>query len=148
MSQKRVPDLIRRERALQAVKEKFSLKSLDLGKRDCLLLIRFHLVKMGHQRLPKPPKYSTLLGAKKALAGQGVENLEQLLDKHLTRITPAAMLPGDVALIASEAGAPAAELGTLVISVGRKFLGWHPDHPLFAVLEPTIESPFLAAWRA
>jgi hypothetical protein len=58
------------------------------------------------------------------------------------------MLPGDVALVKPEKDAPAWEVGTVVISIGRKFLGWHPDAEQLAVIDPNIPNPFLAAWRA
>lgn len=143
-----VPDLTRRNRALKATQDKFKLQDFQLGKVDCVQLVRFHLVKMGHQNLPKATGYSSPGGMKKVLQDLGVENLEQLFDKLLPRIAPAAMLPGDIGLVMAEPGAPAWRAGTVVISVGRKFLGWHPDHPMLAILEPKVDSPFIAAWRA
>lgn len=145
---KPLPDLNRRRRALEATQKKFAMQNFELGKADCVQLVRFHLVKMGHQRLPKASGYSSPAGVKKALKDLGADNLEQLFDKLLPRITPAAMLPGDIGLVMAEPDAPAWREGTVVISLGRKFLGWHPDHPMLAVLEPTVEMPFIAAWRA
>lgn len=128
--------------------KRFAKQPLRLGKSDCVKKVRFHLVKMGHRKLPSTGDYRGEKGAIEALKRQGVETVEQLLDKYLPRIAPAAMLPGDIALVAAEPGAPAWRAGTAVISVGRKFLGWHPDHPLLAILEPIVDRPFLAAWRA
>ena len=146
--QKPVPDLIRRHRALDATMQKFAGKELKLGEADCVKLVRFHLVKMGHRRLPKATGYSSPGEAKKVLKSMGFRNLEQLFDSLLPRITPAFMLPGDVALVQAEEGEPAWQLGTVVISIGRKFRGWHPDEPRLAIIEPIVERPYLAAWRA
>lgn len=145
---KPVPDLIRRNRALSASMQKFGKQQLKLGTADCIKMVRYHLVKMGHRGLPAPKKYSSPKGAKAELKRLGFDDLEQLFDALLTRIPPAAMLPGDIGLVPSEPDAPAWQLGTVVISVGRKFIGWHPDHPMLAVIEPTVEMPFSAAWRA
>lgn len=145
---KPVPDLVRRNRALVAVQEKFAGKTLDFETADCVKLVRFHLVKMGHRSLPDAKGYKNPVEARKYLRSLGFETLEELFDSLLPRIAPAFMLPGDVALVTAEEGAPAWELGTVVISIGRKFLGWHPDDPRLAILEPLTEAPFLAAWRA
>jgi hypothetical protein len=55
------------------------------------------------------------------------------------------MLPGDIALLKSAPDAPASDLGTITVSLGRKLLGWHGDMETLVVMEPVkIE----AAWRA
>jgi len=145
---KRVPDLIRRNRALTATMAEFAGKALVLGQSDCALLVRFHLARMGHRSLPEPGPYSTPAGVKKVLKGWGFKDLEQLFDSLLPRIAPAYMLPGDIGLVKPEPDAPAWQVGTVVISVGRKFIGWHPDAPILAVCEPLVDEPFIAAWRA
>lgn len=145
---KRVPDLIRRERALNATMDQFGGKAFDLGSADCAKLVRFHLAKMGHRGLPEPPDYSSPIGATKALKAVGFDSLEALFDSLLPRIAPAFMLPGDIGLVKAEKGAAAWRSGTVVISVGRKFLGWHPDNPILAIIHPTVTAPFVAAWRA
>ena len=117
---KPVPDLIRRNNALQATMMKFAGKELRLGEADCAKLVRFHLVKMGHRRLPKATGYSSPGEAKEVLKAMGFKNLEELFDSLLPRITPAFMLPGDIALVKAERGAPAWQLGTVVISIGRQ----------------------------
>jgi len=145
---KRVPDLVRRQRALAATMAEFAGCELELGSADCVKLVRFHLVKMGHRGLPKADGYASPAGVTKVLKGMGFDSLEQLFDSLLPRIAPAYMLPGDIALVAAEPGAPAWRAGTVVISVGRKFLGWHPDQPILAVIDPLVDDPFAAAWRA
>jgi hypothetical protein len=145
---KKVPDLVRRNRALIAVQQQFGGKALDLGAADCVQLVRFHLVKMGHRNLPPATGYDDAVSARKVLRSMGFETLEELFDSLLPRIAPAFMLPGDVAVVAAEEGAPAWEVGTVVISIGRKFLGWHPDADCLAIIDPKIPRPFVAAWRA
>jgi hypothetical protein len=144
----KLPDAVRRERALMATMTRFQGRSFKLGRFDCVVLVRAHLVAMGRRGLPRLPKYRDPAGAMAALKGQGVKTLRQLLDKHLTRIPPAAMLPGDIALVKAEKGEAAWQAGTVVIAVGRKWLGWHPDGRPLAVIEPLVDRPFLAAWRA
>lgn len=149
VKRKPVPDLIRRQRAIDATMLRFGGKNFKLGKADCVQLARYHLVKMGHRRLPKATGYSTPRGAMAVLGKLGAANLEELFDKLLTRIPPAAMLPGDIGLVAlSEPHEPAWQAGSVGICVGRKWLGWHADHAWLAIIEPNDERPFKAAWRA
>ena len=149
MTKKRIPPMVKRQRALEATMHRFAGQNFKIGKADCIQLVRFHLVKMGHRKLPATGKYRGETGAKAALQSQGVETVEALLDKYLERIPPAAMLPGDIGLVEAEEGAPAWRAGTVVIQLpGKKFLGWHPDHALLGVIDPNTETPFIAAWRA
>lgn len=141
-------DLLRRNLALQETHARFKGRPLALGQADCIKAGRFHLVKMGHKGLPKTGAYSTPLGAARALKRQGVETIEQLMDKFLPRIAPAAMLPGDLALVEAAPGEESIGGGSLVISLGRKWLGWPEIGEGFAVLEPIVDRPFKAAWRA
>lgn len=139
------PQLVRRAEALEKTQARFRGKAFKLGSNDCVKLVRFHLKALGH-KLPSTGHYSTPKEAVKQLKKQGAKNLEQLLDKFLTRIPPASMLPGDIALMKSEPEKGTAyELGTIAISVGRKLLGYHGDAETLVVMEPLqIE----AAWRA
>lgn len=140
------PDLIRRQEALEKTQRKYRGKPCILGKYDCVLMLRSHLVAMGHKGLPRPGKYSDAKGAKRELVKQGAKTLEELVDQWLARIPPAAMLPGDVALVPSEPDETSVGGGTIVIGAGHKFLGWHPDAETLAVIEPL--RPPSAAWRA
>jgi hypothetical protein len=151
------PDLIRRQEALDATRAKFKGKPLVLGTYDCIKVMRFHLVKMGHKGLPSPGRYTNALGAKRALADV-MEKLtgkrpkkptfEELGDALLPRIPPAAMLPGDIALVPEDEDGGVGLGGAMVVFIGRKFMSWHPDVEWLADIEPKIEQPFLAAWRA
>jgi hypothetical protein len=162
---KKLPDLIRRQRAIEKTMRRFGGKPLadggiggrtfKLGKTDCIQMLRGHLVAMGHRGLPKLPAYSSPGGAavalRSALKKVGADEdgtLEQLLDALLPRIAPAAMLPGDIALVEAEPRAPAWRAGSVVVSVGRKFLGWHSDCPTLAIIEPIVDQPYVGAWRA
>lgn len=146
---RRIPPMVKRQRAMEATMTRFAGQNFKLGKADCIQLVRFHLVKMGHRGLPSTGKYKAEAGAKAALESQGVKTVEELLDKYLERIAPAAMLPGDIGLVEAEEGAPAWRAGTVVIQLpGRKLLGWHPDSALLAVVEPSVQAPFIGAWRA
>jgi hypothetical protein len=163
-AKKPLPDLIRRQRAINATMLRFGGKVLKggaiggrtfkLGKTDCIHMLRAHLVAMGHRGLPKLPRYSSPGGAtaalKSALRQSGADEdgtLEHLLDALLPRIAPAAMLPGDVALVEAEPHAPAWRAGSVVVSLGRKWLGWHADSPVLAVQEPLVDRPYIGAWR-
>lgn len=152
MSQK-LPDLVRRQRALEKTRDKFAGRTFELGVSDCAILARAHLKAMGHKNVPAPGRYRTVKEAALALraaskkAGAKKAGLVPLLDALLERIPPAAMLPGDLGLVEREEGPLGVDVGSLVISVGTKFWGWHPDDERFALIEP-IGMPFKAAWRA
>jgi hypothetical protein len=142
---RKLKTLIKRQRALDKVMKKFGGKPFELGTNDCVQLTRFHLKALGH-KLPPTGKYATAAQAAAQLKKQGAKNLEQLLDKHLERIPPARMLPGDLAMPPSDPDAPAAKIGTVMVAITpRKFLGWHPDHETLAVMELLQID---AAWRA
>lgn len=142
---RKLKPLIRRQRALEKVMKRFGGRPFELGANDCVKLAHFHLKALGH-KLPSTGHYKTAAQAAAALKKQGAKNLEQLLDKHLERIPPAMMLPGDLAMPPSDPEAPASKFGTVMVAITpRKFLGWHPDHESLAVMELTQID---AAWRA
>ncbi len=68
------------------------------------------------------------------------------MDTLLERIPPAAMLPGDIALIEADPDDAAGD-ETMIVSLGQKYWGWHPDALTLAVL---VVDPIniKAAWRA
>lgn len=150
-----VADLVRRQRAIDASMRRFGGHNFKLGKIDCLKMIRAHAVAMGHRGLPKVPDYSSPGGAMRALATalkrRGADpagDLGDLLDAvGFTRIAPAMMLQGDVALLEAEPQAPAWRAGGLVVFLGHKYMGWHADSPVLAICEPLVDNPFVAAWR-
>lgn len=143
---KKLHPMRKRAKALDRTRDKFGAKEFALGSADCVAMVRFHLKAMGY-KVPLLPKYSTAAGARLALKSQGAKNFEQLLDNlGLERIPAAFMLLGDIALMAAEPNEEeASDLGTLVISVGRKVIGWYPGEPTLVNME-LLASP-LAAWR-
>jgi hypothetical protein len=165
---KPVPDLLRRQRAIDATMRRFGGKvlkdgaiggrKLKLGATDCIRLFRGHLVHMGHRGLPKVPAYSSPGGAMKALSATLAKlgapedgTLKDLADALLPDrgIAPAAMLPGDVAFTEAEPNVPAWRAGSMVIYLGsNKVLGWHPDSGTLAVIDVQASNPFRGAWRA
>lgn len=116
------------------------------GGATCIHLFRTHLKNMGH-KVPVVPRFTTALGAKRAMDAAGFKDLEAIADSLLERIPPAAMLIGDIAILGSDPFFDENMLfDAFVISAGPggKVFGWHPDSPVFANLVPLqIEK----AWR-
>jgi hypothetical protein len=116
----RLPDGERRRRALTATMAKYAGRPLDWRKSDCIRMLRSHLVAMGHRGLPPLPRYSTPLGAGRALKASGHDTIESLLDALLPRIAPSRMLLGDVALMQGEGSFDA-----VTLCIGYRLWGWH-----------------------
>lgn len=127
-----LPDLLRRQRALARVMTKYRGRPLDWAQADCVRMARTLLVAMGH-RVPKLPRYATLPGAARALKATGHDSVEALLDGLLPRIAPAAMLPGDLALMEGDGAFDA-----IALCLGQKLWGWHQDN---ALAEPVVMTP-------
>lgn len=132
-------DLLRRHKALEKTLAKYRTVPFQWGKADCMTMFRSHMVAMGHSGLPKQPKYSTALGAKRALSAMGFETIEALLDSLLPRIAPAAALPGDIILSPGSEG-----LACLSVSLGAKAFGWHEDSQGAVVMR---HRHVIGAWR-
>ncbi len=142
----RVPEMARRMRAIESVRARFEGKPYKIGRSDCAKLVRALLVAMGHRNLPKPKPYKNAIGAKRELTRLGFDSLEQMMDTLLERITPAMMLIGDIGLIDADPEDAAGD-ETLVVSLGNKYWGWHPDQFELAVM--VIDPANIkAAWRA
>lgn len=136
----RKPDLVRREQALTKTLGKYRDKPFVWGVTDCVLMLRSHLIAMGHRKVPKVPEYETALGAKKALKAAGFESVEAMLDSLLPRIAPAQALPGDVLALQGEDG-----LDAVMVSVGYKAAGWQQEVEGMAIVIPLEVK---GAWRA
>lgn len=136
----RKPSMICRQKAVQATMDRYRFRKFDWkAKSTCLHLARFHLRQMG-KRPPALPQIGSLLSAKKALKERGWSNVGDMLDGiGLKRIPPAAMLLGDLAMLESADG-----IGSIVVSVGGKVIGWHDDDAGMVVMEPLS---IAAAWR-
>lgn len=140
------PDLIRRKRATEATLAKYRPLAFDWKKGiTCVHMARFHLRKMGH-RVAELPRIRGIIGAKRALAQRGWDDVTAMLDaqESLTRIAPAMMLPGDLAALPDESG-----LDGIVICAGRhKLLGWHQDwNGGMVEMEANLDA-LKGAWRA
>lgn len=107
----------------------------------CLHLARAQMKHMGH-RPPAIPKFSSALGAQRAMKAAGYETLSDLFDSLLTRIAPAAMLVGDLAIFPGEP-----PFDAVVVSAGSgMMLGWHGAD--LSRLHNIVETgDIVAAWR-
>lgn len=130
-------DLEQRQAALNRTIAKYRGRVLDFKSADCVRMIRFHLLQMGHKP-PPLPRYGSLIGAQRALREKG--GLIAILDTLLPRIAPARMLEGDIAVVGGEGG----EAG--VICVGYKYMGWHQDSAEAVNLVIDLAN-VTAAWR-
>ena len=139
------PNLLRRSRALAAARRKFGKRAFSW--RDavtCVHLARGHLVQMGHR--PEPlPRVRSLVAARRALTERGWADVTDMLDAQpgLMRIAPAEMLPGDIAVLASDDG----NIGAIFLCAGpHKLIGWREDAPAMVVLDLSFDQ-ISAAWR-
>lgn len=140
-----LPDTVRRQQAVAATLARFRGRPMEFRSgHTCVHLARFHLRAMGH-RPPPIPRFSSEIGARRALAERGWGNCADLLDSlpGLCRVAPLAMLPGDLAVIGSEDG-----IGAIVVALARhKFAGWRADG-LDALRVYDVDlSELSAAWR-
>jgi hypothetical protein len=133
--------LTERTKRTEKTLSKFRFRAFDWSNgATCIHVFRTHLKNMGH-KVPVVPKFTTALGAKRAMDVAGFADLESMADSFLQRIPPAMMLIGDIALMEGEE-----IFDALVISAGPggKVFGWHPDAPAFANIIPL---QIKAAWR-
>lgn len=113
-------EIQRRVAAMTKTKERFEGKPFDWSKAaTCIHLMRYHASNMGYEP-PIVPRFRTANGAIKALKKQGVDTLPDLMDKYFTRIAPAQMAVGDIAVFPGEDGIDA----LYVYGQLRAFLGW------------------------
>ena len=98
---------------------------------------------MGHKP-PRVPDLRSALAATRALRATGHASIGALLDAMLPRIAPAAMLIGDLALMAGDEAFDA-----VVVSAGGKVIGYHADQLARGLVNivPIGPQPFIAAWR-
>jgi hypothetical protein len=135
-----LPDLNRRHRALEKTLAKYRGRPRDWKTIDCVRMLRSHLVAMGHKKVPKLPRYSSALGAKRALKAAGFATIAEMIDSILPRIAPAMALPGDVLLVRGDEGFDA-----VTLSLGHKAFGWHEEAEGAVVL---VLHEIEGAWRA
>ncbi|WP_419808392.1 DUF6950 family protein [Sphingomonas sp.] len=136
-------EMLKRQKAAQAVLDRFKGKPMQYGKNDCARLAAMALRKMGHRSpMVKAGIYHSAVGALRAMKKLGFDDLAAAIDSvGLKRIAPAAALPGDLILIPGEG----AFGGALVMAVSNgRVLGYHEDCAGAEVLQPV---EYLAAWR-
>lgn len=141
---KKLPTLEKRRRVVERTMKWVAGHPQKLGVKDCIKMMKFHAGQMGH-KLPSTGHYTSEKEAVRQLKKHGSRTVADVMDKHFERISPASMLLGDFAMPPSEPGAPGSALGTIIIKVAPlKYLGWHPDHEVPAIMEITQID---AAWR-
>ncbi|MAM40647.1 MAG: hypothetical protein CL949_19580 [Erythrobacter sp.] len=129
-------DLEARRVATEATLAKYRGRRLDYARADCVRMIRFHLLQLGHKP-PPMPRYRSIVGARRAYLQAG--GLVTVLDGLLPRIPHARMVLGDVAVLDGDS-----EMDAAVICVGHKVIGWHQDSEQ---LENLVPLEIKAAWR-
>lgn len=137
-------DLAQRVAATEKAVSRFRGKPFDWkNRRTCIHLARAQARALGH-RPPPVPDMRSPTGARRALAATGHASLEALLDSLFTRIPPASMWVGDLALMEGADG-----LGGIVIAAGGKMMGYHADQLDLGLVNivPIGDRPFVGAWR-
>ncbi|MDE0878931.1 MAG: hypothetical protein OSB00_09780 [Sphingomonas bacterium] len=137
-------DLEARRVATEAVVARFRGRPFSwTGRRTCVHLARAQMRALGH-RPPAVPDMRSAASAVRALKATGHDRLIDLFDSLLPRIAPAAMVIGDLALMAGDA-----LFDAIVVSAGGKVIGYHGDALQRGLvnIEPIGPRPFIAAWR-
>lgn len=119
-------NLLDRVTATQKTVDAFLGKDFEWGVADCAILAATHVENFGHETVRnKARKYTTALGAKRAMKLLGVNSMEDFVDAYgFERVPPAATLPGDlVAFPGGEEGAEWSALG-VVVDAGEHLIGF------------------------
>lgn len=134
--------LLRQRDAAQATVDRFCGATLAWGQYDCAKMVVFHLRQLGISlSISKAGRYTTELGAVRALKRLGFTRLSEVLDdRGLMRIAPAARIAGDIVELPSTDGPGAL---SVALSNGR-VLGYHENLQGADVLHPL---EMVAAWR-
>lgn len=136
-------DLIRRQRAAEATLAKYRSKPFNWSKGvTCVHLAWFHLRQMGHTP-PPLPRIRSALAAKRELKARGWDTVSQVMDTILPRITPARMMPGDLAALPTAEGG----LGAIFMCAGHKFFGWREDVEGLVMLSEVDLTVLDGVWR-
>lgn len=130
--------------ATAAVVAKFRARPFGWARpATCIHLARAQMRALGH-RPPPLPRFTSPIGATRALRDAGFADLAGLLDSMLPRITPGGMWVGDLALMEGDG-----TFDAIVVSQewgARMVAGYHGDHLDEGVVN--IEGhAFKAAWR-
>lgn len=137
------PEMIRRQIATTATLARYRAKQFDWSRGcTCVHLARFHLRKMGH-RPPTVPRFRSALSAKRALSANGWADVATMLDTFLPRITPAAMMLGDIAVIPGDGGLDS----VFICATSHKLFGWTTERPEMAMVDVFGLADLTGAWR-
>lgn len=122
--------------------EKYRGRAFDWAdKATCLHLARTQLRYMGHKP-PAIPAFRSAIGAKRAMEAAGYQTMADIFDGlGLERITPAAMMVGDLAVLPGDGGFDA-----IVICAGNKMIGWHEGSDTLTAIGDTVQH-IIGAWR-
>lgn len=131
--------LLMRMRATESALAKFGGHPLEWGRYDCARLAAHVLKALGHPvSLASFGRYTTELGALRALKRRGYARLDHALDAMgLPRCAPAQALPGDLIGFETEREGWVA-LGVLVNV--RQVLGFYGAPPIAQIVQPTKPS--------
>ncbi|KQM37659.1 DUF6950 family protein [Sphingomonas sp. Leaf10] len=127
--------------ATAVVVDRFRRRPFGWNGGTCIHLARAQMRAMGH-RPPSIPRFQSAVGARRALAATGHEDIGSLLDTMLPRIVPAQMWVGDLAMVPSEDG-----LGALAVADGGGTLFmYHAGAEWLANVKDAM-TDVVAAWR-
>jgi len=130
-------DLQIRVQAFNATRDHFKDRPFKWGSVDCLKVARYHALQMGHKP-PRPPRYSSMVGAVRSLKKMNVETCEDLLANYFPRIPVASSVVGDLLIVPGENN-----LDAILISGGRWVLGFHEEsNVLEFILPENIKSAY------
>ena len=130
-------ELILRQQATRKTLAKFSNRPFKYGSVDCVKMARFHAMQLGHT-LPRPPRYTTAVGALRAIKNLGHNDLDAMLGAFFPRIAPAAARIGDLVTGEGEGG-----IDAVFIKAGQKLAGFHVDSDELVMITPErIKSAF------
>lgn len=133
----------RRLIAAQACIDRFAGLPYAPGQRDCTVMARHCLHKLGLKvGIAKGVRYSSEIGGIKALKGLGFKDLIEAVDSlGLPRIAPAAALAGDLVALPTES-----PLGSLAVNVGNgRLLAYGEDFAGATIIGDVKD--FVCAWR-
>jgi len=118
--------------ATEATRLKFVGRAFEWGKVDCIKMARFHAVKMGHKP-PKLPRYSTELGAIRAIKKMGFDSIDEIFASMFPPIPLAMARLGDFVIAEGVNGVDA-----VYISAGRKIMGFHEEADDLVMVIPEV----------
>ena len=127
----------------QKIIDRFEKRPFSWAGAHCLKLAAAQGKAMGH-KLPPLPMFRSALGAKKALAGRGVQDVPGLLDQFFMRLpAPAFMWIGDLCALPGEHG-----LDAICIADGQGNLwGWHGTDLSRLSAIKFASGDIIASWR-